>query len=306
VQRWREIAIDMPEEASDAVANWLVERGAPGIIEESLDVGQVRLRAHFADDVDVAALVVDTRGFLTDIDGDFPGTASSAVGVAAIDAEDWAEGWKQGFSPLEIGRSLCVRPPWCPARPARLDVVIEPAMAFGTGQHASTLGCLLAIEDVFDTNDAIASVLDVGTGSGILAIASARLGAERIVAIDNDPVAVEAAAANLARNGLDDAIELRVGELGTVSEPFRLIVANLYSGLLGRLFEGFAARADRDAWLVTSGLLDADRETVVRTAAAAGWRKLDARSIDGWTTLTFRRSELAGAHVVRTGSTPTP
>jgi ribosomal protein L11 methyltransferase len=295
VQRWREIAIEVPEDASDAVANWLVERGAPGLIEESLDDDHVRLRAHFADVTDVAALVVDTRGFLADIDGDFPGAASSAVGVATLDAEDWAEGWKQGFSPLEIGRSLCVRPPWCPARAARLDIVIEPAMAFGTGHHASTLGCLLAIEEVFHTNEAIASTLDVGTGSGILAIAAARLGAGRIVAVDNDSIAVEAAAANVARNGLDDAIELRVGELGTFSEPFRLIVANLYSGLLAHLFERFAACADRDAWLVTSGLLDADRGAVVRAAAAAGWRKLAARSIDGWTTLTFRRGEVAGA-----------
>jgi ribosomal protein L11 methyltransferase len=302
VQCWCEIAIEVREDALDAVANWLVERGAPGVIEEPLDAERVRLRAHFAEDADVAALVFDARRFLTDLDGDFPGSASSSVGVAKIEAEDWAEGWKRGFPPLDIGRSLCVRPPWSAAPASRLDVVIEPAMAFGTGQHASTLGCLLAIEAIFDTNEAITSMLDVGTGSGILAIAAARLGADRIVAIDNDPLAVDAARANLGQNGLTEAIDVRRGELEAVSESFRLIVANLYSGLLVRLFEGFAACADRDAWLVASGLLDADYVAVVRAAAASGWREAEARSIDGWTTVTFRRDAPGGPRAARASS----
>jgi ribosomal protein L11 methyltransferase len=131
-------------------------------------------------------------------------------------------------------------------------------------------------------------VLDVGTGSGILAIAAARLGAARVVAIDTDPIAVEAAVANVTRNGLAGSIDLRCTPIDGVTGRYGMIVANLYSALLTGMFRDFAAHAERGAILVVSGLLDADREAVSQAAVRDGWRDLATRSLEGWTTLRFR------------------
>src|SRR5262249_10191200 len=133
-------------------------------------------------------------------------------------------------------------------------------------------------------------VLDVGTGSGVLAIAAARLGARAVVAVDVDPVAIHAAAENVRRNGLEAIVRPRRGSLGTGTGRYRLIIANLYTGLLRELVAGFADHAEPRGWLIVSGLLEDDREDVQKAAIAAGWHPKRERCLDGWTTLTFSRS----------------
>ncbi|MGH7898660.1 MAG: 50S ribosomal protein L11 methyltransferase [Candidatus Binatia bacterium] len=301
MRRWLEVAIDVPPSAADALSRWLIERGSPGLIEEEID-RRVRLRAHFpvtagsrAADGRIAA---DLREFLAETDRIFPGCAAARLEISAIDEEDWAEGWKQGFPPLDIGSTLRIRPPWTPAGDsARHEIEIEPAMAFGTGHHGSTLGCLLALEELFDRAGALSPVLDVGTGSAILAIAAAKLGAARIVALDSDPVAVEAAKHNVARNRLEQTIAVHEGTAsaaaGGFSElhgplDFQLILANLHSGILGELAAAFAELAAPRCRLIAGGLLDRDRPALVSAAGSNGWQEEAARSIEGWTTLTFR------------------
>ncbi|MGH7804697.1 MAG: 50S ribosomal protein L11 methyltransferase, partial [Candidatus Binatia bacterium] len=180
MRRWLEIAVVVPTGAADAVADRLVESGAPGIREEEIadEPDRRRLVAHFAD-AEAAASVVRILG---ELEPWFPGVARTTLESRLVDEEDWAEGWRQAFPPLDVGTRLRVRPPWeAPPHDGRVDVVIEPAMAFGTGQHASTHGCLLAVEEFVARG---ASVLDVGTGSGILAIAAALLGAGVAVGVD--------------------------------------------------------------------------------------------------------------------------
>ena len=291
MRRWLEVSIDVPEDCADALSSWLIDRGAPGVIEEGVDRG-VRIRAHFpAGGAADRSLDRELREFLGEADEFFPGCARARVEVANVAEEDWAEGWKRGFLPIDVGRRLRVQPPWTPVGDSRRhEIVIEPAMAFGTGHHASTLGCLLALEDLFDREGVLDPVLDVGTGSGILAIGAARLGARRIVAVDIDSVAVEAAAENVARNGLDGMIELHEGGIEAVTGRFPLILANLTSALLRELAGAFADRARPRGWLVVAGLLDDDRAAVAAAASESGWREADARSIDGWTTLALRRA----------------
>jgi ribosomal protein L11 methyltransferase len=293
MRRWLEVSIDVPAEAADALSSWLIERGAPGVIEEEVGLG-VRIRAHFLAAAERSgadrSLAEEVREFLHQADLIFPGCAAARVDTVGIAEEDWAEGWKRGFPPLEVGRRLRIRPPWTPCADSfRHESEIEPAMAFGTGHHSSTLGCLLALEDLFDREGALSPVLDVGTGSGILAIAAAKLGARRIVALDTDVVAVEAAGKNVARNGLDAVIDLREGAVDTIAGKFPLILANLYSGILRELSVTFAALATPRAWLIAGGLLDGDRSAVVASARNSGWQEEAARSIEGWTTLTLRR-----------------
>jgi ribosomal protein L11 methyltransferase len=289
MRRWLELSIEIVPAASDALVGWLVERGAPGVIEEDL-ADRLRLRAHFTRTEGAEEIVGATRRFLRELDEPFPGAAGARLKVGFVDEEDWCSNWKQVFPPLEVGRRLCVRTPWSPPPPDRLDVQILPAMAFGTGQHASTLGCLLAIEDAFDREPAPSSVLDVGTGSGILAIAAARLGARRVLAVDVDPVAIEAAADNVSRNDVEGIVTLRCGSIEAAPGRHSLVVANLYSDLLRSMFEAFAARAEACGRCIASGFLDSDVEAVRRAAAAGGWGLEARRSLEGWTTLTLRRA----------------
>jgi ribosomal protein L11 methyltransferase len=289
VRRWIELSVVVPAEAADAVAVRLVELGAPGTIEEEAGEGRTLLRAHFSESIEPDRLRRELREFLDGADRFFAGAASSTVNLTTIDEEDWAEGWKQSFPPLEIGRSLLVRPPWVEAESVgRHTIEIEPAMAFGTGQHGSTLGCLLALEELFAREGALSPVLDVGTGSGILAIAAAKLGAAEVVAIDDDPIAVDAARKSCERNGVP--VSVLLGRIDTVEGPFRLILANLYANVLRESFPAFASKMTPGSHLVVAGLLDADREPVSAAASASGFERPEVRSIDGWTTIVLRSS----------------
>jgi ribosomal protein L11 methyltransferase len=291
MRRWLEVSAEVPPAAADALAAWLVDRGAPGVVEENA-ADHLRLLAHFeaADDDDEGELVDALRGFLVAIDEFFPGAAASRVAVASVDEEDWAEGWKRSFPPLEVGRRLRIRTPWSARDDSgRHDVEILPAMAFGTGHHGSTFGCLLALEELMEREGALSPVLDVGTGSGVLAIAAARLGASAVVAVDVDPVAVEAAVENVRRNGLEGIVRPKLGSLETAAGRYQLIVANLHTNLLSELVAGFGDHAEPRGWLIVSGLLEADRGDVRDAALAAGWEPNGERGLDGWTTLTFRR-----------------
>jgi ribosomal protein L11 methyltransferase len=286
---WLELAITLPAEAADALGHHLMGIGAPGVIEEQVDCvpSRLRLRAHFPATRERDPLVQEVRSFLGSLDDIFPGAGAAILSVSSVVEEDWAEGWKQRFPPVEIGESLRIRTPWSPADPRRHDVEILPAMAFGTGQHASTLGCLLALETLALEGGDLSAVLDVGTGSGILGIAAARLGAERVLALDDDPVAVAAAVENVRRNALERRVEVREATVESVRETFSLVVANLYTNLLRSLCPAFARVSRPGGLLVVSGLLDEDRAAVCRAAEEVGWRERNARSVDGWTTLVF-------------------
>lgn len=194
----------------------------------------------------------------------------------------WREAMRAFHRPITVGR-LHVRPPWCPAveAPGLLDVVIEPGMAFGTGQHATTRGCLALLSDLEP-----GSLVDVGTGSGVLAVAARRLGFDPVWALDRDPLAVAATIANARRNG----VGLRVG-LRTVGAdplpPAETVVANLTAELLGVLAGALAAAPPRR--VVASGLRDEERPAVERALAPLGLETTAAVSEGGWTALLAER-----------------
>ena len=289
VRRWLEIAVVVPTSAVDAVANRLVESGAPGIVEEEVrdDPARARVVAHFEN----ANAAGSVQRILAELEPYFPGVASAPLETRLVDEENWAEGWRQAFPPLEIGRRLRVRPPWeRAASDGRADVVIEPAMAFGTGQHASTHGCLLALEEHAAPGG---TVLDVGTGSGILAIAAVALGAVSVVAVDTDPIAVAAARSNAFANAVAERIRFAVGGVECVRGAYELAVANLYSGVLAELLPALICRLERQGALVLSGLLASDAPALGRRAGECGLRLVGERTIDGWTTLVYRRSDVA-------------
>jgi len=189
--------------------------------------------------------------------------------------EDWARRWRRGLKPRRVGPRLIVTPSWRTPEPRPGDevIVIDPEMAFGTGEHASTRGALRLLQEA---EPAGARVLDVGTGSGILAIAAARLGAKQVLAVESDADALENARANLERNGVADRVELVHAVVDstflTAGEPrFELILANVLSGVLVPLLPGFHRALTPGGRLILGGILEEEAEDVIAAAEVAGF-----------------------------------
>ena len=223
------------------------------------------------------------------------------LSVRPVHEEDWAAAWKQHFPVLRVGRRLVIRPTWRRHRAAPGDVVLalDPGMAFGTGLHPTTRLCLAGIEGWADhglVNGARG--LDVGCGSGILAIAAVKLGASSVIGVDTDPVAVEATAANAIRNRLGKRIVARQGSLPVAGGPWDLVMANLIASLLVHLAAELAAavrpgdgRSGSGGRLLASGIF-IDREPEVRAAFLAVGLVVLSRQAEGdWVALDAERPE---------------
>jgi ribosomal protein L11 methyltransferase len=196
---------------------------------------------------------------------------------------DWAEAWKEQFPVLRVGRRLVIRPTWRDLEPLPGDVVValDPGMAFGTGLHPTTRLCLAALERLADRGRLVGQrVLDLGCGSGILSIAAVRLGATSAFGMDTDPIAVEATAANAARNGLEGSIAAGEGSLPTGSSPFGVVLANLIAGVLVPLAPQLRAELADGGALVASGIF-VDREAEVADAFVAAGLAITGRDAEG-------------------------
>jgi len=205
-----------------------------------------------------------------------------------VDETDWAEAWKAHFPVLRVGRRLLVRPTWRRHRRGPGDVVLalDPGMAFGTGLHPTTRLCLAAIDTLADRGVlAGARVLDVGCGSGILAIAAVRLGAARALGVDTDPIAVEATEANARRNRLARRIRARPGSVPSGESPFDIVLANLIAGVLVPLAPALRDELLPGGILLASGIF-VDREDEVRAAFEGAGLRVAERSSEGdWVAL---------------------
>jgi ribosomal protein L11 methyltransferase len=189
--------------------------------------------------------------------------------------EEWSETWKRGLGPRRITERILVRPSWTPApdAPPQATIVLDPGMAFGTAEHGTTRGCLRLLDETLGVGD---SVLDVGAGSGILAVAAALLGARACVAVEADPLSFETLLENVERNGVGDrvrCVRARVDaedilRLGPVSG----VVANIETGVLRPLLAGFAGALLPGGWLILSGILDAEWSSLRSAAEAEGLR----------------------------------
>ena len=200
--------------------------------------------------------------------------------------EDWAEAYKEFFKPVAIGR-LVVKPPWhsYQASPGELVLELEPGLAFGTGHHPTTQMCLRLLEKHLRPG---MEVLDLGTGSGILALAAALLGARKVLALDIDPQAVKAARANVRRNGPSRLIQVRLGTLDGKQGSFDLVVANLTARSLVGLASPLLAALKSPGLLIAGGIM-LDRLEEVRNSLGVGAREVEAASQGDWRTLVLAR-----------------
>jgi ribosomal protein L11 methyltransferase len=285
-----ELAIAVAPETADALTNFLWEQGALGVVEEAAAGSAPRLRAFFPGHLAGADLDRRVREYVASL-AQLGFAPAGVPEVSPLEDGHWAKAWQAHFRPLRVGRHLVVAPPWdVPAPgPGDVTVVIEPARAFGTGHHGSTAGCLERLEAIVGERRP-ATALDLGCGSGILAIAAARLGVARVTAVDDDPDAVEATGRNAAVNEVADRITARVGDAATVDvDPAALVLANLLAAAHVRLAPSYAGYLAPDGTLVAGGILDGEAGGVAGVLARHGLVRTASVSIDGWTTLELRR-----------------
>ena len=195
----------------------------------------------------------------------------------------WDTAWREGMEPVAVD-GVTIIAPWHDRPAAGITLVIEPAQAFGTGHHETTEGCLAALQSV-DLDGT--TVLDVGTGTGVLALAAKRLGAARVVAVDVDPLAVEAAVHNAALN--DVAIEVLEGSAGAVEEQFDVVIANLDTATLTLVAQDLHARLRTGGVLIASGVSNERIDEALGVLAAAGLQ-VDAVPGTEWAVLRGTRS----------------
>jgi ribosomal protein L11 methyltransferase len=293
---WVALRLDVPAEAAEAVVNFLFEAGASGIVLEDGDGAEATAsgRALIEAPLPVAAserVASALVRYLAALAGINPAVADVRVETVPVPTVDWIALARRHHRPVLVGHRLAVAPPWeLPAVPGREVLVIEPGMAFGTGQHPTTRGCLQAIEAALDRGG-IASALDVGTGSGVLAAALARLGVPRVVALDHDTAVLPLARATFRRNRAPAVLTL-AGTAAALRATFDLVVANLLADVLVTDAPLLGARVAPGGRLIVSGILDAQVAEIQR--AYGGWWPAETRAEGGWHTITLARRPGAG------------
>lgn len=213
--------------------------------------------------------------------------------LTTLQEQDWANAWKEHFPVHRISDHVIIRPPWREAgvvAPDDVVVELDPGMAFGTGLHPSTKLSMQGLEDVVAPG---ASVLDVGTGSGILAIAAIKLGADHVDAVDVEPVAVRAAEENARRNGVAGRVHVRQGTVGP-GQPFPgeydVVLANIIARILIELADGLRQATRPGGSLVLAGIIESREADVMTAFTAQGFRLVNRRSIEDWVSLVMERT----------------
>jgi ribosomal protein L11 methyltransferase len=261
--RWLVLRVAAEDPAVREIAAAQLADFVGGAVEES----GAELTAYLAPPADVAATLAELRGALP--------REGVTLGWDWLENQDWAAEWKRGLGPREVTPRLVVKPTWTTwdAAPGQIVIDVDPQMAFGTGEHATTRGCLRLLDGVVLPGE---RVLDVGSGSAILAIAAARLGAREAIAVEYDPDANLNARENLEQNGVEGAVRIieamadpaLLAELG----PFDLILANILSGVIRPLLPAFRTSLAPGGRLIVSGILRTEHPAVVADAIAAGFR----------------------------------
>ena len=252
---WITLKVTVPDEMVDAVSNFCHEQGSRGAVLDDTLPGVTSITAYFPVETwdGVSSRFKKYLAELHDIFSDLP---APVVETSPLQNENWALTWKAHFKSVKIGKRLMVTPPWLKPRTGKREVIIiEPAEAFGTGTHETTRGCLMLLEEALEELSRVSvspSLLDVGCGSGILGIAGIKLGAGPVLAVDNDPVAVEAARKNALLNKVDDKLQLRCALVKELAGRYDIVVANLDPMTLSANRDNLISLADR--FLIVSGV----------------------------------------------------
>lgn len=304
---WTEISCEVPSAMVDVVADFLVELSGNGVSIENRSVDTFSLdsiedtpiktvKAYLPTDDALEEHVGAIGAFLLAHGPSFEGFVFKNPVIKAIADEDWANNWKKYFKPVRIGTRLVIKPTWEDFSPQAGDLILilDPGMAFGTGSHPTTKMCLEVLERIFSTEGefagaAPASVLDVGTGSGVLAIAAAKFGAAMVIGVDIDADAVAVAVDNATVNGCQDAVQLSTTPLQEVPGNFDLVLANILAEELVRLAAALVAKVAPAGYLVLSGILTEKEALVLEGFAPFAMRRVEIVREGDWSCITLCR-----------------
>lgn len=303
--RWLELTTQVHPEAVESVSELLRRYSSDGVvIEEPFELtedgqdyrilyGQpVKIHAYISIDGQEEATRQQVElglWHLSSLGSHFVDELQTRV----VDEEDWANAWKDYYHVTHIGRRLVIRPSWREYTPREHEVVVtlDPGMAFGTGVHPTTRMCLEQVEQRVQPG---MHVLDIGTGSGILALAAAKLGAERVDAIDNSSVAAESATANVAMNDLGDRIKVMLGVLDALEAErmagqYDLVLANIIAHVIGSVAPYLAQVLTPQGLLVVSGVIEACRHDAEGPLLESGLKLVEEMKIDDWLALVYKK-----------------
>jgi len=291
--RWYELIVDSPMLASEVISTMLREY-APGLVVEDTRAGR-RLRSYLPETEALTATVEAIESRLANLPAELLQDGSPQTSHAWVEEEDWAEAWKAYFRPMRVGRRMVIKPTWYPWPPdeqpelARADDVVlelDPGMAFGTGAHPTTRLCLAAVEHHVKPGD---QVVDLGCGSGVLSAAALKLGASSVLAIDTDPLAVEATEANCLRNDVEGCEVVLQAGLAATCGAWDLIVANISAMVIKAEAPLAAQRLRPGGVFVCSGFFEGYTDEICDLLRSCGLEILAECSEEQWACIHSRK-----------------
>ncbi|MDI2588170.1 50S ribosomal protein L11 methyltransferase [Psychrobacillus sp. NEAU-3TGS] len=312
--KWSELSIHTTNEAVEAISNILHEAGASGVVIEDSEellreredvfgeiynlnpddfpVDGVRVKAYLAETSFLLETVEEIKLAINNLQNFNIDLGHNSVTVQEVDEEDWATAWKKYYHPVKISNRFTIVPTWEDYERVNTDELIielDPGMAFGTGTHPTTVMCLQALEKTVQKG---ISVIDVGTGSGVLSIGAAKLGAASIHALDLDEVAVQSAKENISLNKVSDVVQVTHGNLlDNVNEKADIVVANILAEII-MTFTNDAYSIVKDGGLfITSGIIATKKEDVRNSLQQAGFEIEEVMMMEDWVTIISRKPE---------------
>jgi len=313
--RWHELTVLATESSQEMVTHYLTELGAGGVsVEESwsedkprntsfgelydtplndIRQGYAIFKAYFSEDTKMEPIAVELKALLEGLPEFGYDAGEFTIEIGDVHQDDWADAWKQYFKPMAITERLTIKPTWEDYTPRENELIIEldPGMAFGTGTHPTTALCLKALDNAITGGE---QIIDVGTGSGVLAIGAMKLGASKVLALDLDPVAVTCATENIELNGYENDVEVRLSDLlgvlhengndksSEVVSPVDLVVANILAEII-LLFLGDVMEVLKPGGIyITSGIYKNKEMVVEAGLLAAGFEIIDVLRQEEW------------------------
>lgn len=288
---WLEASVQADGEAAEAVSGVFNRYGRGGVVlstdfDESGDAAVVTVKTYLPLDEEGLQTRQRIEEALWHLGQIYPFPPPQFRELAE---DDWANAWKKHYHVLRVGQRLVIKPPWEKYNPQPDDVVVvlDPGMAFGTGLHPTTQMCLQAVEEHLEPG---AKVLDLGTGSGILAIAAAKLGAGSVLALDNDPLAVRAAQANVQSNGVQNAVTIELGSLDKTTKEFDLVLVNILARVIIELADqGLVDRVRPTGLVIAAGIIEEQEAEVTAALREHGLEIVARRQEKDWVTLVGSR-----------------
>lgn len=314
---WREVTLQTTEEAVEMISNFFHEHGAGGVsIEETGSLNRTRdtsfgqlydkpfndipegdavMKAYYPEMSDIEPILEQLSQFIEEI-REYPiNVGKASIVVKIVDDEDWANAWKQYFKPVAITNRLTIKPTWedYVSKPGEIIIELDPGMAFGTGTHATTSLCLKTLEKFIQPD---MDVIDIGTGSGILAIGAVKLGAKHVLALDLDPVAVVSATENVELNKLENQVTVVESDLLQVLKrsdkndvsglgvtlPVDLVVANILAEIILLFIDDVYEALKPGGIYITSGIIGQKAAEVEQALEKAGFKLIQTNRDQDW------------------------